>query len=216
MTAADFARKVGEHYPALNALSSNAKAILFQHATHMQQPAGISVLDPHAPCPVLVFTLSGEKRVFYLDESGKEVTLYAVHCGDVCTLNIVAVLAAKPFPAQVELITDSEFVFVPAADVRRCMLECAEVAAVFYESIYNDTTAILRLLAEVAFRRVNERLKEYLLLRAENGVVHATHQRIANDLGTSREVISRLLKDFAQQGRIEASRGEIVLVPDAL
>lgn len=202
-------------YPRLAALRPEAKASLFQHATLRQEPPGHVLIDPFAVCPALFLTISGEKRVFYVDENGKEVTLYDVFAGDFCSLNLVAVLAGKPFPAQAELLSFSEFVVVPAQNLRRCMREAPEVASVMYDVLYDDTFALLHVLAAVAFRRVNERLKDYLQHRADNGVVKTTHQRIANDLGTSREVISRLLKDLAQQGRIEYSRGEILLLPNA-
>ena len=73
---------------------------------------------------------------------------------------------------------------------------------------------VMELVNEVAFRRMDERLLEYLLEKSGDGVLLATHQKIASDLGTSREVVSRLLKDLERQGKISLARNSITLLED--
>jgi CRP/FNR family transcriptional regulator len=70
-------------------------------------------------------------------------------------------------------------------------------------------TAIMELIEEVAFGKMDKRLKEYLVEKSENSVLNSTHQQIANDLGTSREVISRLLKDFEKRNKVVLARNKI-------
>lgn len=209
----DIIAAVTERFPRISSISRTASAAVFRNARMTRLSAGKQFVDVFAPCPVLFFLLSGEKRIYYLDESGKEVTLFFVQPGQHCTLNILAVLSEKPFPAQLEVLCDSLFVTIPAEDVRTWARTEADVSRYFFDVIYHDSDSLLRLLAQLAFRPVSRRLREYLFERAENGVVHATHQRIANDLGTSREVITRLLKEFALEGAVRTSRGEIELQP---
>lgn len=71
---------------------------------------------------------------------------------------------------------------------------------------------VMELVEEVAFGRMDERLMEYLIEKSENDLLETTHQKIANDLGTSREVVSRLLKDFERKQRLRLSRNSITLI----
>ena len=73
---------------------------------------------------------------------------------------------------------------------------------------------VMELVNEVAFRRMDERLLEYLIEKSGDGVLLATHQKIASDLGTSREVVSRLLKDLERQGKLSLARNTISLLED--
>jgi CRP/FNR family transcriptional regulator len=160
-------------------------------------------------CTVLGFVLSGDIRVYMLDEEGREITLYDVLPGETCILNVACILASLPYPARAMMVEEGDAYLIHAADFRRLVDEHAEMRAFVHSGLGGRLISMMRLVEEVAFRRLDERLRHYLAEKNEDGVLNTTHQRIANELGTSREVISRLLGEFERKGAVSLSRNRI-------
>jgi CRP/FNR family transcriptional regulator, anaerobic regulatory protein len=167
-------------------------------------------------CTALPFVLEGRIRVYRTAESGREITLYRIGSGESCILSSGCVSGAAAFPGTAVAETETSAAFLPAARVNRLFAESAAFRS-FVLSQYSARMAdIIELVEEVAFRHVDERLAELLVeLSASAGVefVAATHQELASSIGTSREVVSRILKDWEDRGALELKRGEIVLLP---
>jgi CRP/FNR family transcriptional regulator len=174
--------------------------------------AGMSVCSEGDLCPGIGFLLSGEVRVFKVGDSGREITLYKVTPGETCILGAASILSARPYPASAMALLDGASMFMPAEEFRRLMSVSAEMRAFIFRLINDRLTVIMELVEDVVFRRMDNRIMEYLLAKAEGGKLRMTHQRIANDLGTSREVVSRLLKDFERRGKVALSRNMIELL----
>lgn len=162
-------------------------------------------------CTDLELMLSGEKRIFKSNPAGKEITLYEVGAGEACIINAVCALTDTPCPVNVKAITDVSSLLIPARDFRNLVATHKEVRSFVFGSIGERITSFLELLAEVVFEKMDRRLFDYLVEKSEDGMLFATHQQIASDLGTAREVVSRLLKDFENKGRVILSRGHIQL-----
>jgi CRP/FNR family transcriptional regulator len=114
-------------------------------------------------------------------------------------------------PADAVALSPVTILHVPASNFRRLMKEYEQIREFFY-SIFSQTFAhIIFLLQEVVFKKLDERLIEYLIEKSENNELRATHQQVADDLGTSREVVSRLLKEFEHQNLVSLSRKRIYL-----
>lgn len=166
-------------------------------------------------CSGIAFLLSGSIRVYKSGESGREITLYEIGPGETCILNASCILGNKSYPANAVTISGGEFVLVPAPDFR-CLLGSHETMRDFVFSLLSERLGeVMELVNEVAFRRMDERLMEYLVEKSGDGVLLATHQKVASDLGTSREVVSRLLKDLERQGKLQLGRNTITLLEDA-
>jgi len=171
-------------------------------------------------CAGIAFLLAGEIRVYKCGESGREITLYEIGPGETCILNASCILGNNTYPANAVTTSASTLVLVPAQDFKRLLDSDGTMRTFVFSLLSQRLTEVMALVHEIAFGRLDERLVEYLVEKSADGILAATHQKIANDLGTSREVVSRLLKDFERQGRVLLARNEIRLVdgsdPDAI
>jgi CRP/FNR family transcriptional regulator len=163
-------------------------------------------------CSAIAFVLTGEIRVYKIGQTGREITLYEIGPGETCILNASCILSGQTYPAYAVAIDDVNVVLVPSAVFRRMVSEDESLRSFVFMLLSQRLSGVMELVEEVAFRRMDARLMDYLIEKSENGRLEMTHQRIANDLGTSREVVSRLLKDIERQGQIGLSRNAITLL----
>ncbi len=162
-------------------------------------------------CKHLELLLSGEKRIYVSSPAGKEITLYEVGPGEACIINAVCALTNTRSPVNSRALTDVSSILIPAEDFRNLVAAHKEVRSFVFGSIEQRITSFLELLSAVVFEKMDTRLFDYLVEKSENNILLMTHQQIANDLGTAREVVSRLLKDFESKGKVILSRGRIEL-----
>lgn len=163
-------------------------------------------------CPGIAFVLSGEIRVYKIGETGREITLYEIYSGETCILNAACILSHRNYPANAVGLIDGTMLYLPEGIFKRLLAE-HQVMRTFIFSLFSQRFGeIIELIEEVTFGKMDVRLEDYLIEKAENDALVTTHQNIANDLGTSREVVSRLLKDFEHKGRIALSRNHIRLI----
>lgn len=175
-------------------------------------PAGTHLYWEGDSCSGIAFLLAGAIRVYKCGESGREITLYEIGPGETCILNASCILGNTSYPANAVTTSGGEFILVPAHDFRR-LLGSHETMRDFVFSLLSERLGeVMELVNEVAFRRMDERLMEYLIEKSGDGVLLSTHQKIASDLGTSREVVSRLLKDLERQGKLSLARNSISLL----
>ncbi len=175
-------------------------------------PRGAPIYAEGDVCQAIAFVLSGEIRVYKIGETGREITLYEIGQGETCILNASCILAHTSYPANAVAVSDVNVLLVPSSDFRRLVMEHEEMRDFVFTLLSRRLAAVMELVEEVAFGRLDERLIDYLIEKSENNVLEATHQKIANDLGTSREVVSRLLKDFERKQQVRLSRNSITLV----
>ena len=187
---------------------------LLSQARRQSFPAGSHLYWEGDSCSGIAFLLSGAIRVYKSGETGREITLYEIGPGETCILNASCILGNKAYPANAVTISKGELILVPAHDFRR-LLGSHETLRDFVFSLLSVRLGeVMELVNEVAFRRMDERLLEYLIEKSGDGVLMATHQKVASDLGTSREVVSRLLKDLERQGKLLLARNTITLLED--
>jgi CRP/FNR family transcriptional regulator, anaerobic regulatory protein len=185
-----------------------------QSASVVRLASGAYFLREGDSCTHFAVVVSGRMRVFKLGESGHEITLYHVGPGEACPLNVSCILSERPVPAMARVEEDVEAVVMPAEAFRRWVAEHESLRSVVFEMFSTRLTEVMSLVEEVAFRRMDQRLGKRLqdlFLAARDGVVEITHAEIAADLGTAREVVSRLLKEFERLGAIGLARGRIEL-----
>jgi len=163
-------------------------------------------------CSAIAFILSGEIRVYKIGETGREITLYEIGPGETCILNASCILSHTSYPANAVAVSDVNLLLVPSSDFRRFVMENEEMWAFVFMLLSQRLARVMELVEEVAFGRMDQRLMEYLLDKSRDSTLETTHQKIANDLGTSREVISRLLKDFERKQQVKLSRNSITLL----
>ena len=173
---------------------------------------GIQLYWEGDSCRGIAFLLSGDIRVYKISESGREITLYEIGPGETCILNASCILSNKTYPANAVTITQGEMLILPAAKLKSLISQHEAVREYIFSIFSYRLTSVMTLLEEVVFSKMDERLKDYLVEKSENNILHTTHMAIANDIGTAREVVSRLLKDFEHKGYIKLNRNMISIV----
>jgi CRP/FNR family transcriptional regulator len=163
-------------------------------------------------CPNYVMCISGKTRIFRNSESGRELLMYQVTSGGTCVLTTHCLLSGANFPAESTAEEHTELAALP----RETFQDLMQGSQPFREFVLDDYSRLLAgmidLVDEVTFSSLPRRLANRLLADADhNDVVSKTHQQLALDLGSAREVISRHLSDWEKSGLIKSGRGEIHL-----
>lgn len=161
-------------------------------------------------CSCIPLVLNGTARVYKLSESGRELTLYRVEPGESCIMTASCILSGAVFPAFAATETSVEAIVVSPEHLHRWVNQHEAWRTFLCSMLALRLSEVIAVVEEVAFQRVDMRTADYLLHAAgDDGSILKTHQDIAADIGTSREVISRVLKDFEHKGLISLSRGRI-------
>jgi CRP/FNR family transcriptional regulator len=161
----------------------------------------------------IALLISGVVRVYKISETGREITLYRFGNGESCILTANAILSQKSFPAVATVEKDAEAVMIPADTFRDWVRRYDMWREFVFELLSQRLSAVMAIVEEVAFHRMDARLASLLSERSfRSDQIPITHQEIAAELGSSREVISRLLEDFSAQGMVEVSRGSIKIL----
>jgi CRP/FNR family transcriptional regulator len=191
----------------------------FQDAAFFARiPSGRDVFIEGDHVDAIALLVSGVVRVYKIGETGREITLYRFGNGESCILTANAILSQKRFPAVATVEKEAEAVMIPSDAFRDWVKRYDLWREFVFELLSERLSAVMAIVEEVAFRRMDARLASLLLERSQtSAMVRVTHQEIASELGSSREVISRILEDFSAQRLLEVSRGSIrVLNREAL
>jgi CRP/FNR family transcriptional regulator, anaerobic regulatory protein len=206
--------------PFIDEASPELRNALAENAVVVRLRAGEYFLREGDSCAHFAVVASGRMRVFKLGENGHEITLYHVGPGEACPLNVSCILSETTVPAMACVEDDVEAIVVPAATFRRWIAEHESLRSFVFRMFAGRLTEVMSLVEEVAFRRMDQRLAGRLAELFESdgsdGSVEITHAELAANLGTAREVVSRLLKEFERLGAIRLQRGKIFVRNSAL
>jgi len=208
MTKEDFMKT----FPAFRGSRRDLVAKVLDSARLQSIPRNSRIYAEGDACSAIAFVLSGEIRVYKIGETGREITLYEIGPGETCILNASCILAHTAYPANAVAVSDVNVLLVPSSDFREIVMEHEEMRDFVFTLLSQRLATVMELVEEVAFGRLDQRLMDYLVEKSENHVLETTHQKIANDLGTSREVVSRMLKDFERKQLVRLSRNSITLL----
>jgi CRP/FNR family transcriptional regulator len=202
-----------QSFPALLKLEPHALDILRQSARIVEAPVGTIGYREADPCTAFVMRLAGRSRVYKISDTGREILLYRVGAGETCVLTTTCLLGRSHYPASTVVEEDIRDVVIPAVAFHQLMVE-SEVFRRFVMSNYGDLISeLIVLVDEVAFHSIASRLAGLLVVAAKNTpVVTSTHQQLADELGSAREVVSRQLKEFERQGLLRLGRAQIEVV----
>ncbi|MGQ9365639.1 Crp/Fnr family transcriptional regulator [Azospirillum sp. ST 5-10] len=199
-------------FPALTTLEPDALARLRGGARTVRLPRGAVVFTPGSLCRSYLMVVDGSVRVQMVGESGREIVLYRVQRGETCILTTACLMARTDYGAEGIAETAVTAVALEAA-LFHAMLACSAVFRdVVFTSFGTRLTGLMMLVEEVAFGRIDLRLARFLLdHRDGGGGLDTTHQALAVELGTAREVVSRQLKEFERRGLVGLTRGRVAV-----
>ncbi|MGA2641740.1 MAG: Crp/Fnr family transcriptional regulator [Spirochaetia bacterium] len=208
-----------ETFPFFSSLPHRSREEVFSHAVSRKLAHKQVLASGGAECAFLPFVLEGTLRIYKASEAGREITLYRIQRGESCVLSATCILNGGGFPAIAEAEGDTEVVLLPARLLARLVEDNPQWRRFMFDLYAKRLESMLTLVEEVAFRHMDLRLAAYLVRQAgqRQKVVTRTHGEIAAELGTSREVVTRILSDFEAGGLIGTARGRIrIHRPDAL
>jgi len=201
----------------LNKADDASRKKLLQSALMVHLEPGQHVCQQGDECSHLALVLSGTARIYKLGENGREITLYRIGRGESCILTASCILSQIPFPAFAVCEEPIEAAVVPSGQIRQWLAESPLWRDYVFGLVAHRMVDIISLVEEVVFRRMDQRIADYLVQSGmRNGQrIEITHQIMASDLGTSREVVSRILKDFEISGLIRVGRGSVEIIDQA-
>lgn len=204
-----------EIYPFFHKLNDTEKDYFMSGTRFREFSAGDLIHQPDIKCEGLIYMLSGTLRVYMLSDDGREITLFRHGPGEHCVLSASCVIDAISFEVFIEAETDSTM-YITDAPVLRKVSESNPYLDIFCQELaLENFSDIMWTLQQVLFFSVDRRLAGYLLnesAKGDSGVVKATHEQIAVSIGSAREVISRMLKRFADDGLISLARGAVKIM----
>lgn len=181
--------------------------------------AELRTVDPSTAHPIreghflqhAIFILKGTVRIYKISEQGREITLYRIENGQSCVLMMASILGETEYEASVSIETQIELLLISADVFRSWMDRYKPLRQFIYKQFIDRITAVTNLLESVAFKPIQLRLANFLLEATSetSSTLNITHDQLAVELGTAREVVSRTLKEFQSKGILALSRGKI-------
>lgn len=199
-------------YPVLQDLPAPLRERLLAESQPMTVPAGTVLFDEHQPCQGFPFVLAGSVRVVKLAANGRELPLYKVLPGESCIITSSCLLGHADYNARGVTENETTLVLLPRALFDKMLGETPFRDFVF-DLFAERISELMQLVEEVAFRKLDQRLANLLLGKGRQ--LHTTHQQLADELGSVREMVSRLLKGFADQGMVRLGREQIEILDPA-
>ena len=196
--------------PFLAAAPFNVRAEFGHRSGPLQLPAGRQILTPGQACTAMAFVVEGCVRVYLLSSEGREVTLYRVQGGHGCVLTASCILGGTPFPASAVIEKTVQGYTVLSADFRDWVTRHGFWREYIFHLIGKRLASVLARLDDAMFQRFDTRLARLLLpLVGAGGEIPITHEQIARELGSAREVVSRALNRWRGEGIVGLGRGLI-------
>ncbi len=193
---------------ALPGLTSENLALL-DRLSSMDVPKGTVLFRPGETVKGFVIVLSGRVEVFLTGPTGRDILLYSVEPGQSCVQSTLGLLGGEDYSGEASTATEARVVLVPRDMFLRLIDNDPGFRGFVFEAFAQRLQSMMHLLERVAFQRIECRLAQALLARAEEDCVNATHAELAALIGSAREVVSRRLDALARRGIVELERGTV-------
>jgi len=201
-----------DRFEGLSNLPQDVRDVLSDRGVTTRYAQGTVLFAPGKEPVNLLLLLSGTVRVQQSSDTGRDIILFRVEAGESCVLSSACLLAHQDYLAEGIAETDVQAVAIPRGVFDDLISRSSAFRDFVFQAYARRITDLFRVIDEVAFGRIDMRLAERLLaLARDSDEVHATHQELARELGTAREVISRQLTEFHRRGWIDQARGRVSL-----
>lgn len=201
-----------ELYPVVAELPGDLRARLEAGIQTVTVPAGTVLFDERQPCQGFPFVLAGSIRVVKAAANGRELPLYRVLPGESCIITSSCLLGHVDYNARGTAEVETVLALLPRNMFDELLAQPPFRDFVFH--LFAERMAdLMQLVEEVAFRKLDQRLASLLL--GKGRLLHTTHQQLADELGSVREIVSRLLKGFAEQGLVRLGREQVEILEPA-
>jgi CRP/FNR family transcriptional regulator, anaerobic regulatory protein len=199
-------------YPALDGFDDARLAAIFAAAEVVDVPAGTQLFGAGSPCRQFPFVIRGSIRVAKAGE-GRELHLYRVGPGESCVLTSSCLIGASGYPAMGMAETDTRLVVLPGAAFEALIAQHAPFRQYVFGLFADRLAELMGLVEAVAFHKLDRRVAGALL--GHGRIVESTHQQLADEVGSVREIVTRILKGFAEERLVRLGRGSIEILDAA-
>lgn len=201
-----------KRFPDLGHLPPDIATDLVARSRVVHLTAASRVFEAGQRAQNMLLLLQGSVRVQQVSDTGREIFLYRVHAGESCILTTACMLADEDYAAEGIAETGIEAVAIPRAAFDDLTARSSQFRSFVFRAYSRRIADLFALIDDIVFQRIDVRLAERLIALEQEGTIHATHQALAVELGTAREVISRTLGEFHRRGWVETSRGAIQII----
>ncbi len=188
---------------------------LYANSIKKSYEAGDSILNENAYIRAIPIVTKGTLRVIRTEEDGREILLYYIKAGESCIMSFLGGLHNETSKVKAEVEEDAEILFLPMDKVALFIKEYPEWLDYIFRMYHKRFEELLEIVNAIAFKKVDERLLNLLRKKAEltnSTTLQVTHEQLANELGTARVVVSRLLKQLEELGEVKLGRNKIFLL----
>ncbi len=207
--------ELGNYLPIWAKLTDEQRKTLENATTMRIAPKGTMLHNGNADCVGLFVVKSGQLRAFIVSDEGKEITLYRLLERDICLFSAACMMSSIRFEVTIEAEKDSEVWIIPT-EVYHSVMEVSPLLANYTSQILASRfSEVMWLMDQILFKRFDARLATFLLEEStieDSDELGITHEKIANHMGTAREVVTRMLKYFQSEGMVSLSRGGVHLL----
>ncbi len=212
MLSKDLSDFITESLPFWGKLSERERNLLLNYTTQHEYQRGESILSSTFECIGLLLIQSGTIRVYILSEEGKEVTLYRLSKGDICVMSASCILKSITFDVCIEAESDCRVIQLASSALSLLSSDNIYVECFIYKLAAERFSDVMWTMQDILFTSFDKRLAAFLLdetAKNHSDSLKMTHEQIAKYMGSAREVVSRMLKYFTNEGYVTLSRGGI-------
>lgn len=188
---------------------------LTQFSTVRNYKAGEMILDENSLIRAIPIVTRGTLKVMRTEEDGREILLYYIKPGESCIMSFLGGLHDERSKVRAEVEEDAEILFLPVEKVSLFIKEYPEWLDYIFRLYHKRFEELLEIVNAIAFKKVDERLLDLLQKKKQvtgSNTLQVTHEQLANELGTARVVVSRLLKQLEERGQLQLGRNKITLM----
>ena len=201
-----------DFFPIWNQLASGQQEKLMERTIRRKKKKGTLLHSGSMDCTGLLLVQHGQLRAYILSEEGREITLYRLLEGDICLFSASCMMRSIQFEVMIEAEKDTELWVIPADSYKSVMDQSAPLANFTNEVMAGRFSDVMWLLEQILWKRFDQRLAGFLLEESAlegTDVLKITHETIGSHLGNPREVVTRMLRYFQNEGLVKLSRGTV-------
>lgn len=214
MAQIDFESTYSDVFPFWTEISEREKEFICNHSTDIVYKKGTTIHDS-TECSGVIFVQSGCLRVYMMSDEGKDITLYRLYKGDMCMLSASCVLSSITFDVLIDAEEDSECYVINGPAFMKISNDNPKVKIFSLETAVSRFSDVMWVMQQILFMSMDKRLAIFLLdesSRTGSDFIALTHEQIAKYIGSAREVVSRMLKYFVNEGIVKSSRKGITII----
>ena len=188
---------------------------LYEYGISKKYAEGDVILNENAYIRAIPIVLSGTIRVIRTDDDGREILLYYIKAGESCIMSFLGGMHQDTSKVKAIAEEEAEILFIPIEKVSELIKEYPEWLDYIFRLYHKRFEELLEVVNAVAFKKMDERLEDLVRKKSEltkSRTLFVTHEQLANELGTAREVVSRLLKQMEESGLVRLGRNRIDLL----